>query len=70
MNGHHCIYACKNGHMEVIQYLIIELGCDPALQENNGVMPIHFACLGDQLCVVMYLITEQHCNPNSQRTLW
>ena len=53
-------YACKNGHMNVVQYLITELGCNPALQDKDGNMPIHCACLSGQLSVVKYLITEQH----------
>ena len=52
--------------MDVIQYLITELGCDPALPDNNGDMPIHNACRGGQLCVVKYLITEEQCDPNSR----
>ena len=33
------------GHMDVIQYLISEQGCDPSLPDNDGDMPIHIACL-------------------------
>ena len=50
-----------NGHMEVIQYLITELGCHPALPDKDNDMPIHESCRGGQLSVVKYLITEQHC---------
>ena len=47
--------------MDVIQYLISEQGCDPALPDNVGDMPIHIACLGGHLNVVKYLINEQRC---------
>ena len=72
MVGHHCIgrtplhCACENGHTDIIQYLIRELGCDPALPDKNGHTVIHSACVCGQLNVVKYLITEQHCDPNSR----
>ena len=53
--------------MYIIQYLITEHGCDPALpDDDSNIMPIHIACLFGQLVVVKYLITEQHCDPNSR----
>ena len=52
--------------MQLIQYLISEVGCDPTLPDNDGDMAIHIACLGGQLSIVKYLITEQHCDPNSR----
>ena len=51
--------------MDIIKYLITEHGCDPALPDNDGDMPIHIACLGGQLNVVKYLVTEMKCNPKS-----
>ena len=53
--------------MDIIKYLITEHGCDPALPDNDGNMPIHIACLGGQLNVVRYLVTEMKCNPKSPR---
>ena len=70
MVGHHCIVLAPNGHIDIIQYLIRELGCDPALTDNYGDMPIHEACLDGQLSVVKYLITKQHCDPNIRGTIW
>ena len=54
-----------SGHMDIIKYLITEHGCDPALPDNDGNMPINIACLGGQLNVVKYLVTEMKCNPKS-----
>ena len=51
--------------MDIIKYLITEHGCDPALPDNDGNMPINIACLGGQLNVVKYLVTEMKCNPKS-----
>ena len=45
--------------MEVViwtKYLITEHGCDPALPDIDGDMPINIACLGGQLNVVKYLV--------------
>ena len=57
----------SKGHMDIIKYLITEHGCDPALPDNDGNMPIHIACLGGQLNVVKFLITEMKCNPKCLR---
>ena len=51
--------------MDIIKYLITEHGCDPALPDNDGNMPINIACLCGQLNVVKYLVTEMKCNPKS-----
>ena len=67
MVGHHFIMLVISGHMDIIKYLITEHGCDPALPDNDGNMPIHIACLGGQLNVVKYLVTEMKCNPKSPR---
>ena len=53
--------------MDIIKYLITEHGCDPALPDNDGDMPIHIACLCGQLNVVKYLVTEMKCNPKSPK---
>ena len=53
--------------MDIIKYLITEHGCDPALPDNDGDMPIHIACFCGQLNVVKYLITEMKCNPKCPR---
>ena len=51
--------------IKIIHYLIQELGCDPALPNEDSDMPIHIACLGGHLSVLMYLINEQQCDPSS-----
>ena len=38
-------YASQNGHMDIIQYLITELGCDTTMSNNNGLLPLHIASL-------------------------
>ena len=59
-------FACQNGHLNVIQYLITECKCDPMSKNNNGSTPLHLACLNGHLDVVQYLITECKCDPMSK----
>ena len=56
-------YACQGGHMNIVQYLITELGCDPVVPNIYGSLPLHIACRHGHLDVTKYLITEQNCNP-------
>ena len=56
----------KGGHLNIIQYLITELGCDPTTPSNNGALPLHIACHNGHLNVAKYFITEQKCDPNSR----
>ena len=49
--------------MNIIQYLITELGCDPTTPYNNESLPLHLAC---HLNATKYIITEQKCDPNSR----
>ena len=58
-------YASEGGHLNIIQCLITELGCNPNTS-NNGVLPLHIACHYGHLNAAKYLITEQKCNPNSR----
>ena len=45
--------------MDIIKYLITEHGCDPALPDNDGDMPINIACqLNVAMDVVKYLVTR------------
>ena len=50
--------------MNIIQYLIAELGNDPTTPNNDGSLPLHIACLYGHLSAAKYFITEQNCNPN------
>ena len=59
-------YASQGGHLNIIQYLITELGCDPTTPSNNGTLPLHIACHNGHLNAAKYLITKQKCDPNSR----
>ena len=58
--------ACENGFVDIVRYLVSELGCDPASPDNDGDLPIHIACVGGQLNVVKYLITNNYCSPDNK----
>ena len=58
--------ACQDGNRDVMQYLVKELGCDPALPGYFGNKPIHIASTYGQLDAVKYLITEAKCDPHSR----
>ena len=60
-------YASQGGHVNIIRYLVNELGCDPYTKScNYGTLPLHMACLGGQLSATKYFIKEQKFNPNIQ----
>ena len=52
--------------MNIIQYLITELGCDPTTPNNNGDLPLHIACFNGHLNATKYFINEQNCDTNSR----
>ena len=54
--------ACKNGHVNIVEYLVSELGCDPASPDNDGDLPFHVTCLYGHLNVVKYLIINRYCS--------
>ena len=62
-DGKTCLhYAARNGHLDCIQYLLLEekLEVDPA--SGDGTTPLHMACFGGQLQVVQYLINQAGAN--------
>ena len=56
--------ACKNGHLNIAQYLIGELQCNPAsYTTTSGTTLLHYACEYGHLNITQYLIEVAHCNP-------
>ena len=49
--------------MNIVQYLITELGCNPIVSNCNGALPLHFACVNGHLDLTKYLITKQKYDP-------
>ena len=58
-------YACHYGHLNIVQYLISELHCDPMTNDDNSETPLHYTCHYGHLNIVQYLINEQHCDPKT-----
>ena len=52
--------------MNIIQYLITELDCDPTTPNNFGNLPLHIACAIGHLNATKHFIGEHNCDPNSQ----
>ena len=52
--------------MNIIEYLITELDCDPTILDIDGNLPVHIACCNGHINATKYFITEQKCDPNSQ----
>ena len=59
-------YASEGGHMNIVEYLITELLCDPTICDNYGSLPLHIACLHGHLNLTKHFTTEQNCDPKSQ----
>lgn len=55
--------ACKNGHLDIAQYLIKEQNCNPEATNPRGSTPLHWACLCGHLQIAKCLITDYKCNP-------
>ena len=36
--------ACRNGHVDIVKYLVSEQGCSGACQNKNGNTPLHMTC--------------------------
>ena len=34
----------RNGHLNVVRYLVNEAHCDPHVKDNGGWAPLHCAC--------------------------
>ena len=44
-----CHTANKSGKLEITQYLIHDMKCDPTLKDNSLNTPLHYACLGQDI---------------------
>ena len=51
-------FACKNGHLEIVRYLLNERNCSPNLCGNSLVTPLHVACQFGKFEIVEELINK------------
>ena len=56
-------YACKNGHLNIAQYLIREEHCNPSCEDEYGDTPLHRACIWNHAHIVQYLLSTGRVNP-------
>ena len=59
-------FACSNGHLSIVKYLIEEKDCNPSCENNELWTPLHFACIDDHLDIVKYLIKTRECDPSCE----
>ena len=50
------------GHLNIVQYLIAECGCDAMRKTNSGSTSLRMACSGGHFDIVKYLIDECKCD--------
>ena len=54
-------YAASKGRLQILQYLVNDLGCNPATRGCKGVTALHYAAYYEHLHVVKYLIEDPGC---------
>ena len=57
--------ACLSGHLNIAQYLISEVHCNPSCENNDGETPLHHAYRNGIVNIAEYLIFEEHCSVNN-----
>ncbi len=66
-------YACKNGSLKMVQYLIEEQNAN-INTTDRGMTPLFLACFSDSIEIVQYLIEKQKANiytiNNRGRSVW
>ena len=65
---HYAAAASSENCLEMINYLINTLGCDPNAKTTRRSLPLHISCRHGNLDTAKYFITEQNCNPNVQNS--
>ena len=58
--------AAFNGHLEVVQFFIEEMKCDPTAMNNLGETMLHLASQSGHVDIVKYLVDTHHCDPLCQ----
>eukprot|EP00736_Rhodelphis_marinus_P007549 Rmarinus@m.19878 len=51
--------AAREGHLDLVKFLVEENGADHDKEDMNGWTPVHAACRGGHLDVVQYLVEEK-----------
>ena len=56
-------YASARNNLEVVKYLVTELGSNPLVVTTRKSLPLHVACFFGHIKVAKYFIAEQKCDP-------
>lgn len=59
----HC--ACMYGLVDVVEYLLTEVGAYRTKTDNEGSTPLHLASKNGHLDLVNYLVSKAHVNPRA-----
>ena len=51
-------YACENGHLDIVKYLVNTLHCDPQMQDTHGRSPLNLAAGKGRLEVVKFFLED------------
>ena len=51
-------YACKTGHLPIVEYLIVQRNMSPNIQNQQDKTPLHWACWNGHLPIVEFLISQ------------
>ena len=54
--------TCYNGHVDIVRYLVSEVGCSSACVNKDGDTPLHVACRAGKLGMAKILLTGQNCS--------
>ena len=38
------VLYCRNGHFDIVRYLVNDAHCDPDVKRNDEWTPLHWAC--------------------------
>ena len=55
--------AAREGHLNVVKYLVDNELCNPASQEEDGTTPLYSAASHGHVSICRYLTLEYHCDP-------
>ena len=55
--------ASSNGHLEIVEFLIVEFDVDPSSKNSDGDMPIHIAARHGHTKIVSMLINQFNISP-------
>ena len=63
LNSHTPLHAASiHGHLDIVQFLLCEIGCDPVSTNSGGQSCLHLAAQHGHLLLMRYLLEEVGCD--------